>query len=95
VPEEVRLRRRKSLFLAAIDRGLATDRLRWARSVLLDPDALWRGHIQETFIRSWVESSPTDNWGKIGYLHAIYGELWRRERAGLPRPSADGPDSVD
>jgi hypothetical protein len=28
----------------------------------------------------------------MGYLHAIYGELWRRERAGLPRPSADAVD---
>jgi asparagine synthase (glutamine-hydrolysing) len=92
VPEEVRSRRRKSGFLAAIERGLAPERMRWTRSLLLDPDALWRGYIKESAVRSWVDSSPTDNWGKMGYLHAIYGELWRRERAGLPRPSADAVD---
>ncbi|MEO8198817.1 MAG: asparagine synthase-related protein, partial [Thermoanaerobaculia bacterium] len=92
IPEEVRLRRDKGAFFDVLDRGMATERLRWTRKLLLDPDALWRGHIEESNIRSWVESSPTDNWGKIGYLHAIYGELWRRERAGLPRPSADAVD---
>lgn len=92
IPEEVRRRRDKGAFFDVLDRGMATDRLRWTRSLLLDPDALWRGFIEESFVRSWIEASPTDNWGRIGYLHAIYAELWRRERAGLPRPSADAVD---
>jgi asparagine synthase (glutamine-hydrolysing) len=95
IPEEIRARRDKGAFHDVLDRGLATEKLRWAGALLLDPDALWRGFIEESAVRSWVESSPTDNWGKIGYLHAIYGELWRRERAGLPRPSADAPDPID
>jgi asparagine synthase (glutamine-hydrolysing) len=92
IPEEIRLRRDKGAFHDVLDRGLATEKIRWAKELLLDPDALWRGFIEESSIRSWIESTPTDSWGKIGYLHAIYGELWRRERAGLPRPSADAVD---
>ena len=92
IPEEIRLRKSKAAFYDVLDRGMATEKLRWTRSLLLDPDALWRGFIEESAIRSWVEASPTDNWRKMGYLHAIYGELWRRERAGLPRPSADAAD---
>ncbi len=71
---------------------MATEKLRWTKQLLLDPDALWRGFIEESAIRSWVEDSPTDNWDKMGYLHAIYGELWRRKRAGIPWPSADAVD---
>ncbi len=92
IPDEIRLRKDKGAFYDVLDRGLATETLRWTKRLLLDPDALWRGFIEETAIRSWIENSPTDNWGKLGYLHAIYGELWRRERAGLPRPSADPVD---
>jgi asparagine synthase (glutamine-hydrolysing) len=92
IPEEIRLRRDKGAFHDVLDRGLATEKMRWAKELLLDPDALWRGFIEESSIRSWIESTPTDSWGRMGYLHAIYGELWRRERAGLPRPSADAVD---
>ena len=92
IPEEIRLRKGKAAFYDVLDRGLATEKLRWTRSLLLDPDALWRGFIEESAIRSWVEASPTDSWGKMGYLHAIYGELWRRRRSGLPWPSADAVD---
>ncbi|MDQ1347150.1 MAG: Asparagine synthetase (Glutamine-hydrolyzing) 3, partial [Acidobacteriota bacterium] len=84
VPDEIRLRRGKAAFYDVFDRGLATGKMGWARDLLLDPDALWRGFIEESAVRAWVEGSPTDNWGKIGYLHAIYGELWRRRRSGLP-----------
>ena len=89
IPEEVRTRRRKSGFLAAIEQGLAHCRMRWASSLLLDPDALWRGFISEASMRSWIAASPADDWSKIGYLNAIYGELWRRRRAGLPWPEPD------
>lgn len=92
IPDSVRLRKGKAAFHDVLDRGMATEKLRWAKPLLLDPDALWRGYIEESAIRSWIESSPTDNWGKMGYLHAIYGELWRRERAGLSRPLADAVD---
>ena len=92
IPDSVRLRTGKAAFHDVFDRGMATDKLRWTRSLLLDPDALWRSYVEESAIRSWIENAPTDNWGKIGYLHAIYGELWRRERAGLPRPLADAVD---
>ncbi len=92
IPEEVRLRRGKAAFFDVLNRGMATENLRWAKSLLLDPGALWHGFVEESAVRSWIEDSPTDNWGQMGYLHAIYGELWRRERAGLPRPSAEAVD---
>lgn len=94
IPEEVRRRRDKGAFHDVHARGMATERLRWTKRLLLDPDALWRGYIEEAAVRSWVDSSPTDSWGKLGYLQAIFGELWRRERAGLPRPSADALDQA-
>ena len=88
IPEEIRTRRVKSGFFDVIERGLATERLGWARELLLHPDALWRGFIEESAIHGWIQASPTDNWGRIGLMHAIYGELWRRKRAGEPPPSA-------
>ncbi len=92
VPEEVRLRKGKAAFVDVFDRGMATANLSWTKNLLLDPDALWRGFIEEAAIRSWVEATPSDRWEVMGYLHAIYGELWRRKRAGLPWPSADAVD---
>ncbi len=92
IPDEVRKRRDKGAFHAVHARGMATENLRWTRRLLLDPDALWRGFIEEAAVRSWVESSPTDDWGKLGHLQVLFGELWRRERAGLPRPSAEALD---
>ncbi len=92
VPEEIRLRQGKAAFYDVLDRGLATERLRWAGELLLDRDALWRGFIEESAVRTWVEETPAEGEEKIGYLHAIYGELWRRRRAGLPWPSADAGD---
>ena len=47
IPEEVRLRRGKAGFYDVFDRGMATENLRWTKNLLLDPDALWRGFIEE------------------------------------------------
>ena len=92
IPEEIRRRRDKAYLSRVHDRGMESARLKWTRDLLLDPDALWHGYIEEPCVRSWVERSPVDNWGKLGYLQAIFAELWRRQRAGIPWPSAEAVD---
>ena len=93
VPEEIRLRRGKAAFHDVLDRGLATSGLRWTR----EPAPRSRGPLARLHrggfhpLLGRKRRPPMAN-GKIGYLHAIYGELWRRRRAGLPRPSADAVD---
>ena len=82
LPEKVRLRRGKGRFSAAVEIALRPENRPWAAPLLEHPDALWRGQIEPTAIARWLERCPTGDADDVGFCQAIYGELWRRKRAG-------------
>jgi hypothetical protein len=82
LPEEVRTRRDKGAFHAALDRALAPEKMRWAGSLLLDPEALWRGFVEESAVRRWLSGDLVEGWDKLGFLQCLFAELWRFHRAG-------------
>jgi len=82
VPEQVRLRRGKATFQAAVERALRPERRPWAGPLLRHPDALWRGFVEPAAIERWLARCPTGGEDDHGFTSAILGELWRRKRAG-------------
>ena len=82
LPESVRLRRGKAGFQAVLERGLAPENLRWAPALLLDPEALWRGFVEESAVRRWLEGRLAGEWDRLGFLQCLNSELWRYRRAG-------------
>lgn len=85
IPEEVRLRRGKASFRAILQRGLAAGRLDWARELLTDPEALWRGFVEESAVSGWLRETPADEEGRLGLFSVLFGELWRRRRPAAGR----------
>ena len=82
LPEEVRLRRSKGMFQTAVERALRPENRPWAQALLEHPDALWRGHVEPAAVARWLERCPSRDDDDLGLTLAIYGELWRRKRAG-------------
>lgn len=90
LPESILARRDKAGFLALFRRGLEPARRPWAAPLLLAPDALWRGFVDATFVRRMIERAPVGGDDDLGFCLCLYGELWRRARAG----SADSAGSA-
>lgn len=88
LPEEIRRREGKASFRALLARGLEPARLDWAHRLLARPDAIWRGFVEPAAVERWRRGQIADDGELVGFLHAIYAELWR-DRAGL-----GGVDSV-
>ena len=84
LPDSIRARRDKAGFLELFRRGLAPERRRWAAPLLAAPDALWRGLVGERAVADWLARAPTGGEGDLGLCLCLYGELWRRARAGEP-----------
>lgn len=82
VPEAVRRRTTKGSFTATLDHGLSPTALPWAPKLLLAPDALWRPHVQEDFVRRWLSGDLRDEWDRLGFIQCLNAELWRFKRAG-------------
>jgi len=82
LPESVRQRRDKARFDAVFARGLARDNLRWAPELLLDPAALWRGHVEESAVRRWLDGRLSDEWDRLGFVQCLNAALWRYRRSG-------------
>lgn len=88
LPEEIRCREGKASFRALLSRGLEPARLEWARRLLARPDALWRGFVVPSAVERWRAGRFADDGELVGFLHAIYAELWR------DRNALGGVDSV-
>lgn len=88
LPEEIRRREGKASFRALLGRGLEPARLDRALRLLARPDAIWREFVEPSAVERWRHGKFADDGELVGFLHAIYAELWR-DRAGL-----GGVDSV-
>lgn len=82
LPESARRRQGKAGFHEVYLRGFARDNLRWAPALLLEPGALWRGYVEESAVRRWLDGDLRDSWDRIGYLQCLYAALWRYRRSG-------------
>jgi asparagine synthase (glutamine-hydrolysing) len=85
VPEEIRSRRGKADFRALLLAGLEPRRLGWARALLLRPDALWRGTVEEAPVARWLEDRFDGDAERVAFLNCLYGELWRERSPAAPR----------
>lgn len=82
VPEEVRLRRGKASFRSVLRQGLDPRRLGWARELLADQDAVWRGVVGEGTVRAWLAREIASETEEYAFCQCLHAELWRYVRGG-------------
>ncbi|MEO8277849.1 MAG: asparagine synthetase B family protein, partial [Thermoanaerobaculia bacterium] len=68
LPPAVVHRTGKAGFGSVLLRGLEPQNLPWAPALLLDPEALWREHVEEAAVRRWLTGDLSGSSDALGLL---------------------------